>query len=170
MNWWKVCDTWTTFPTNCAHYTTPRFPAAGPDVTGFANDIPATVAWKTLPIDSSLQNSYSITASSWAGATETLTVTGLPALFSLLSGFQLSGVSTNNCFPNATPHELLMTGSTATTISYALASDPGVNACTGTMLYPDIRQFDERVYASDPGGTMGAKPPNPPTGLSATIH
>lgn len=169
LNWWKVCDTWTTFPTSCSHFTTPSFPATGPDVGGFANDIPAAVAWKKLPIDTTFQNSYTITASSWASGTETLTVSGLPALFNFLGGFQLSGVSTNNCFPSGVPAELLMTGSSTTQVMYALTSDPGANACTGTLKWPDIRQFDERVYATDPGGT-GALPPNPPTGLSATIH
>jgi hypothetical protein len=42
-----------------------------------------------------------------------------------------------------------MTGSTATTISYALAADPG-SCAGGTVKSPDIRQFDERVYLSDP--------------------
>ncbi|MGA3343786.1 MAG: chitobiase/beta-hexosaminidase C-terminal domain-containing protein [Terracidiphilus sp.] len=41
-----------------------------------------------------------------------------------------------------------MMDSSSTTVSYALASNPGVN-CTGTMLFPDIRQFDEGMYQND---------------------
>lgn len=46
--------------------------------------------------------------------------------------------------------EILMTGSSSTMVQYALASNPGVS-CAGTMKFPDVRQFDERVYASDSG-------------------
>jgi hypothetical protein len=177
LSWWKVCDTWTTFPTSCAHYTTPPFPATGPDIlasggapANYANDIPAKIAWKNLPIDTSLQTNYTITASSWSGGIETLTVSSLPVnTYNLQGPFQLTGTSTNNCYPNATPQELVMTGATSTTISYALTSNPGTNACVGTMKYPDMRQFDERVYASDPSGTTAANP-NPPSGLSATVQ
>jgi hypothetical protein len=62
--------------------------------------------------------------------------------------------------------EILMTGSSKTTISYALASNPNTS-CTGTMKWPDVRQFDESVYESDSGGS---NPPNPPTGLSAVVE
>jgi hypothetical protein len=82
-------------------------------------------------------------------------------------GFQLSGVN-SACMPSGLPpnNEILMTGSSTTTISYALTSNPGVS-CTGTLLFPDIRQFDERVYQSDSGGNL---PPTPPTALSATVQ
>jgi len=59
-----------------------------------------------------------------------------------------------------------MTGSSTTTISYALAPNPGTS-CTGTMKWPDIRQFDERVYENDPAG---AQAPQAPTGLQAVVH
>jgi hypothetical protein len=45
--------------------------------------------------------------------------------------------------------EFEMTGSTATTISYALAVNPG-SCAGGTVKFPDVRQFDERVYQADP--------------------
>lgn len=57
LSWWKVCDTWTTFPTDCAHFTTPPFPTAGPDVTGgsflsgHAYNNPAAIAWAGFPTD-----------------------------------------------------------------------------------------------------------------------
>jgi len=82
-------------------------------------DIPAAIAWKTLPIDTNYQNSYTITASSWSSGTGTLTVSRLPSSAFNLLGFQLSGVS-NNCFPNATPQELLMTSSKDVCINNAI--------------------------------------------------
>jgi hypothetical protein len=170
LSWWKVCTSWTTFPTACATYTTEPFPAAGPDVTGgnyisgHAYDNPAHLAWRMLPIDTTQQNSYTITGSSWASGTETLTVSGLPSGTQLMGPLQISG---GNCATSgagtATGAEVTITGSTTTTISYALAANPGT--CTGTMLWPDVRQFDERVYTNDSSGTV----PNPPTGVTGSI-
>ena len=97
---WKVCKTWTTFPTSCATTQTQPFPTFGPDVTGgtynagTGYDNPASVAIKNLPIDTTYQNSYTITASSWTSNAETLTVSGLPASAShIMGGFQLSGAT-----------------------------------------------------------------------------
>jgi hypothetical protein len=58
-----------------------------------------------------------------------------------------------------------MTYATTTAITYSLASNPG--SCTGTMLWPDVRQFDERVYEIDPSEGTG---PNPPSGLTAAVQ
>ena len=180
LSWWKVCTAWSTFPTTCATTRTPPMPPIGPDVTGgsningYAYDIPSVIAWKALPIDTSYQNSYTITGSSWSGGTETLTVSGLPSSTGhLMGGFRLSGVN-SACLPTSgvsftgrTDNEILMTGSSATTISYALAKTPGVS-CTGTLLFPDVRQFDDRVYQSDLTATGGTTV-NPPTSVSTTI-
>jgi hypothetical protein len=171
LNWWKVCSRWTTFPTSCASYQTQPFPTAGPDVSGglsaingYAYDIPAAVAWQTLPIDTAYQNSYAIQSSSWSSATETLTFNAglLPNTTHLMGGFELSGVP-SACNPSG--GELLMTDSTSTTVSYGLTANPGTS-CTGTMKFPDVRQFDERVYQNDSGGAG----PFPPTGLSAIVQ
>jgi hypothetical protein len=157
LSWWKVCTSWTTFPTACAGTTIQPFPIAGPEivsgpyVNGYAYDNPAAIAWEYLPIDTTYQNSYAITASSWAGGTETLTISSLPNTTHLMGPFQFSGVA-GGCSTGATfggNSEILMTGSSSTTVTYALASNPGSNACTGTMLFPDVRQFDERVFESD---------------------
>ncbi len=168
LSWWKVCTNWTTFPTSCSATQTQPFPVAGPDVTGgayvngTAYDVPAAVAFNNLPIDTSYQQSYSITGSSWSSGTETLTVSGLPNVAHLMGGFQVIGVSACNSGAGA---EFVMTGSTSTTVSYALASNPG-NCAGGTMKFPDVRQFDERVYQNDPGGN----PPQAPTGLTAAVQ
>jgi hypothetical protein len=133
----------------------------GPYVNGTAYNIPAAVAWQNLPVDSSYQKSYSITSSSWSGGTETLTVSGLPNTTHLMGGFQITGVAACNSPAGA---EFLMTGSTSTTIKYAVASNPG-SCAGGTFKFPDVRQFDERVYQADSGGD-----PNPPTGLSVSVQ
>lgn len=160
LSWWKVCKTWTTFPTTCATTQTQPFPIAGPDqtsgpyVNGYAYDNPAQVAWMNLPVDSTYQNSYTITGSSWSGGIETLTISGLPDPTHLLGAFQLSGVNAA-CSSGATfgnNAEILMTGSSTTTAQYAITSNPGVS-CTGTMKFPDVRQFDERVFAADTTAT-----------------
>jgi hypothetical protein len=174
LSWWNVCTKWTTFPTSCAATQAQPFPPAGPELSGGAYvnghgyDIPAAVAWLNLPIDSKYQGSYTITGSSWSGGTETLTVSGLPSgSVHLMGAFQLSGVNPA-CSTGATvgPNsEILITDSSQTTISYALPANPGV-ACTGAMLFPDIRQFDERVYLDD--SSQGASPA-PPSNLTATV-
>ena len=190
LSWWKVCTSWTTFPTACAATSTSPFPLMGPDVsggpytagTGSAYDTPAALAYKFLPIDSRYQNSYTVTGSSWSGGTLTLTVSGLPGSNNFINGgFQLSGVN-SACLPTsgvsytARPDgEILMTGSSTTTVSYALAANPGTS-CTGTMKWPDLRLFDERVYQADSSAGSGNPPPPPPTspppptGVSATIY
>lgn len=168
LSWWKVVTNWATFPTSSSATQVSPFPAQGPDVTGgpyaigtgSAYDIPAALAYKYLPIDTGTcgtvpcQQSFTITSSSWSGGTETLTVSSLPAsVHHLMGGFQLSGVNAA-CIPSginfANPYgnnEVLMTSSSATTVSYALPN-PGLS-CTGTMLWPDVRQFDERVFQTD---------------------
>lgn len=182
LSWWKVCTSWTTFPTTCASSTTPPFPANGPDVlaasgapNNYANDIPAAVAWKNLPTDTTLQNSYVVSGSSWATnsagvGTETLTVATMPVTYPE-GGFQLVGANPA-CYPSSgfsytgrSDGEIIITSSSATSISYALATNPGTS-CTGTLKWPDVRQFDERVYGLDSGGAA----PNPPTNLTATAQ
>lgn len=188
ISWWKVCTAWTTFPTNCSTSQAQPFPMAGPDVGGgpyvggHAYDVPASIAWQSLPIDTTYQNSYTITASNWSGGIETLTVSSLSGLGTcgsstipchLMGPFQFSGVS-STCIPttfaslSTNPNsEALITGSSTTMVQYALASNPGANACKGTMKFPDVRQFDERVYQADSGSGVSGSTVNAPTGLSA---
>ena len=122
-------------------------------MNGYAYDTPAAVAWEYLPIDTTYQNSYTITASSWSSGTETLTFASgsFPSgSVHIMGAFQLSGVNAA-CSTGATfggNSEILMTGSSTTQITYALPSNPSLS-CTGTMKFPDVRQFDERVYESD---------------------
>ena len=179
LSWYKVCKTWSAFPTSCSATQTQPFPIAGPDMTsgnyvnGYAYDNPASTAWKNLPIDNTRQNPYSITGSNWSNGTETLTVSGLPSgSVHIMGPMQISG---GNCATSgagtSTGAEVLITGSsvsTSSTVSYALASNPGT--CTGTMLFPDIRQFDERVYEADSGqGSSSGTQPAAPGGLTGNV-
>jgi hypothetical protein len=93
----------------------------------------------------------------------------------IMGGFQLPGVNPA-CFPSGLPanDEILMTGSSyvnASTIKvvYSLASNPGVS-CTGTMKFPNIRQFDQRVYQNDPSGSPSSGSPSAPTNLTTTVR
>jgi hypothetical protein len=179
LSWWQVCTAWTTFPASCSATQVEPFPLVGPDVSGgpyvngTAYDIPAALASNNLPTDPTYQGSYNITGSTWSGGTETLSVSGLPSgSMHIMGGFQLSGAPAA-CSPTSgvsytgrPDGEVLMTGSSTTTISYALAPNPGTS-CTGTMKWPDIRQFDERVYQNDPSG---AQAPQAPSGLQAVVH
>ena len=172
LSFWKVCKSWTTFPTSCATTQLQPFPPAGPEdtsgpyVNGHGYDNPAGTAWYNLPIDTTLQNTYAISSSAWSstcssgnGGTyncETLTFSGgvLPNTEHLQGAFQLPTANAA-CLTGATINaasELLMTNSSSTTISYALTSNPGVS-CTGNMAFPDVRQFDERVYQADSSST-----------------
>jgi hypothetical protein len=129
-------------------------------VNGHSYDVPAAIAFKNLPIDTSYQNSYTITASVWVAGVETLTVSGLPNPLHLMGPFQILG---GNCGTGT--GEAYITGSTSLTISYAAASNPG-NCAGGTFKFPDVRQFDERVYQNDGSGDP---PPEAPTGLQAAV-
>jgi hypothetical protein len=168
LNWWKVCKSWISFPSTCAAYTTQPFPAVGPDVTGgpyvngTAYDVPAAIAWKSLPIDPTYQNSYTIASSSWSGGTETLTFAGgvLPNTTHLMGGFMVSG---SPCAGG----EFLITGSTSTTVSYALGANPG-SCAGGIMKFPDVRQFDEAVYQLDSASSSTVQPA-PPIVVSGTV-
>jgi hypothetical protein len=178
LSWWKVCKSWASFPTSCATSQIQPFPPVGPDqtggpyVNGHAYDVPAAIAYAYLPIDSMLQNSLTITASSWSNGTEKLTVSfsGIDngSANHIMGGFQLSGVN-SACTPSGIDfsnlygnNEILMTESSTTSVQYALTSNPGVS-CTGTLLWPDVRQFDESVYQYDSSV-------NAPTGLTAVVQ
>jgi hypothetical protein len=171
LSFWKVCTSWASFPSSCAGTRSQPFPANGPDVTagsylsGHASDLPAAVAFATLPTDSSYSNSYSITGSNWANGTMTLTVSGLPSGSAHIMGpFQISGG------PCATGSgEAYMTTSSSTSVSYALASNPG--ACAGgTVKFPIVRQFDERVYQADSTQQQQTSQVDPPPAVTAIVN
>jgi len=178
-SWWKVCTNWSSFPTSCATSQTQPFPPIGPDVSAspvntflvpnaasHATEIPAVLAWETLPIDTAYQVPFSVTLSQWSGGIETLSGISFSAADHLMGGFTFTS-SNSACFPAgmASGGELLMTSSSSTSVSYALATNPG--SCTGTVKWPDVRQFDERVYGS---ASVVSGSVSPPTGLTALVE
>lgn len=192
LSWWSVCSNWSSFPTTCSSTTTSPFPAFGPEVTGgpYVNghgyNNAAALAFFFLPIDASLQNSLTIAgqadcsgtgfaASSWSAGIETLCVDMSSidnnSVEHTQMGFQLSGVNPA-CTPSginfANPYgnnEVNIVGSTRratrTEIQYVLTVNPGV-LCGGTFKWPDVRQYDPRVFQTDTGGAGGT--PGVPTG------
>jgi hypothetical protein len=162
--WWTVCSNWGGgFPTSCSATQTQPYPFAGPDVSSgpyvntHANDIPAAIAFVNLPIDAARQISYSITSSSWSSGTETLNVTGLPGNEHVMGGFQISGAGACN---SPTGGEFLILSSSSTQITYSLASNPG-SCAGGSFKWPDMRQFDQRVYGASVIGGSPAVTLNP---------
>jgi hypothetical protein len=130
----------------------------GQYLNGRAYNIPSAVAFYSLPIDTSYQQSFSITGSSWSNGVMTLTVSGLPSGSAHIMGpFQISGgaCSTGN-------GEAYITNSNASagTVQYALVSNPG-SCAGGSFKFPIIRQFDERVYQTDSGGVSPSPTPSP---------
>jgi hypothetical protein len=198
LSFWKVCKTWTTFPTACATTQTPPFPPIGPDVTGgtttaanfgstpgvggHANDIPASLAYLYLPIDTTYQSTYCIASSSWTGGTETLNLgtnggcaggalTAFGDVTHVMGGLQISGSAcATSGAGTSTGSEVFitLTGST-TQIQYALASNPG-SCAGGNILFPDVRQFDERVYETDnSSASFSCSPATVPANHSGNI-
>ncbi len=172
LSWWKVCTQWTTFPTVCAATRVSAFPAVGPDVTGSSApfegastsghvyDIPAVIAFANLPVDTTYQQTFCISSSSWSSGVETLTLgsnggcpggalTSFPNITHVLGPFGVTGACSSASAPNG---EFYMTDSTTTTVKYVAVSDPG-SCAGGTVKFPNVRQFDGRVYQADSGGT-----------------
>jgi len=80
-------------------------------------------------VDPSYQVPYTVTGATWSNGIATLTVAGLP--ITPKENLPISGVT-----PSGYNGTFMMTNSTATTISYALASNPGTYASSGRVLYP----------------------------------
>jgi len=148
LSWWKVC---TNYPT-CSTTSIPPFPPNGPDVTGgnipgvggHANSIPAKLAYNTLPVDTSYQGRYTISAASCSVNTVTLTVATLPEIPQ--GEFTVSGVN-----PAGYNGTFQVTGTSSTTsVSYPVTSCPGSYISGGNVLYPNVRSFNSHVYMNDP--------------------
>lgn len=139
--------------------------------SGHAYDIPAALAWKYLPIDTTYQESCPITSESWSSGTETINFSSSCASTNGKTPkgpFQVSGANFT-CPTLGQAQECQMTGSTSTSVSFALASNPGsCSGSCGNFLYPDVRTFNENVYSTDSGGTKGATLA-PPTNVSGQV-
>lgn len=144
------------------------FPPVGPDVTngnlpnvgGYANGIPAYQAFMAGSDDSTYTTPYSGVTATWSGGTATVTIGSAAANMWIsgtitISGMTPVGYNCNHC---------VLTATTGTTVSYAVATNPGGNGSGGTAYWPDVISFNENVYYGGGGG------PNPPTGLNAVVQ
>jgi hypothetical protein len=154
---------------------TPPWPAIGPDVTsgklhdsaGYANMNPAGLVWTNSPVDTSYQQTYTVTGATCSSGTATVTISGT---FNEVDGgtilppegeFTVSGIT-----PSGHNGTYLMSNSTTSTVSYAVSSCPSTYSTGGTVKYPNIRLFNEANYSSQTS-TSG---PAPPTGLFAIVQ
>jgi hypothetical protein len=140
-------------------------------VNGHAYDVPAAIADINLPVDTSLQNSFTITSSSWSSSTTTCSLNGAPTTLATapceiltVSMATINNGSAGHIMGRFTPPawnaactpaglvngEIYIVNSTTTQIAYALSSNP-LTTCTGVMKFPNIRQFDENIYQADSG-------------------
>jgi hypothetical protein len=147
-------------------YGTPPWPAMGPDVTGgnvpgvggHANNIPAELCYANTPVDASYQHSYGVGAAAWSSGTVTVSA----GVGSIAQGeITVSGIS-----PSGYNGAFQITGSTPTSVSYALASNPGTYASGGSVLYPNVRLFN----GCSSGTSAPPTTPQPPTGLGANVN
>jgi len=137
-------------------------PLAGPDISGgnvpnvggFANNIPAEIAYANLPVDASYGTGYTITNATWSTGTATLTVSSLPAgCTNANNGTCVEGeIRVTGMTPSGYNGTYQITASTSTTVKYAVTSNPGSFSSGGTMTWPNVRTFNASVYANDPVG------------------
>jgi hypothetical protein len=146
-------------------YGTPPWPAIGPDVTdgnvsgvgGHANNIPAELCYANTPADPAYQKAYPVVTANWSSGTVTLTA----AMGTITQGeIRVSGIS-----PSGFNGTFQITASTAASVSYAVASNPGTYASGGSVLYPNVRLFN----GCSSGSSSSGPPPPAPTDLIATV-
>jgi hypothetical protein len=130
----------------------PPWPAIGPDVTcqsapgqncqtpsdgiqGYSYYIPAQLCALNTPFDPAYQHSFAINGASWSGGTVTLTTaTNTLQKFDTVT---ISGVS-----PAAYDGVYELTSATATSVSFALPTNPGKYASGGTVQYPNVLLYN----------------------------
>jgi hypothetical protein len=147
---------------------TPAWPPIGPDVTGgnitgtggHANNIPAELCYANTPADTAFQQTYPVTAAKWSSGTATLAV----ATDSITQG----EITVSSVTPAAYNGTYQITASTSSSVSYALASNPGTFTSGGSVLYPNIRLFNASKCYGQSTGTPATQP-QPPTALNGTV-
>lgn len=165
---------------------TPPWPAIGPDVTNgnapdgndpgrpdnHSNAIPAQLCYENTGVDPAYQQSYSVTGATWSpssgGGTATVSFNNGGA-HALLAGdtITVSGISSSGASSNFNGIFAVVSASSSS-ITYALANNPGTYASGGTVSYPNILLFNAaNCY---PAAYGSGNQPMPPTGLSATVH
>lgn len=149
-----------------AFFGSAPFPNNGPDVTGgdlpnvggFANNLPAVTCLKNTPVDTAYATGSNVSNATWSGGTATITMGSAaakvnPAMSITVTGMSPAGFNCQHC---------IVTSSTGTTVSYAVAGNPGSFSSGGTAYWPDVAAFNaDACYA--------ASQIDPPTNLGATV-
>lgn len=141
------------------------FPPIGPDVTGgdipnvggFAYNIPAAQCFGSTPVDPSYATASNGVTATWSNGIATATLGANAAEINPASTITITGMTPSgyNC------QHCVVTASTSTTVSYAVASNPGAGS-GGTAYWPDLLAFGaDKCYS---GG------PDAPTNLTGTAH
>ena len=148
-------------------YGTPPWPAIGPDVSGgngpggHSYSIPAAVCFANTPVDSSYQQSYTVTGASYSSGVVTLTIGS-----NSLSG--ASEVTVTGMNPSTYNGTYSIQSSDSTTVSFQTRTDPGAFVSGGTATYPNIRSFESQTCYPN-SSTSSGTPPAPPTNLVASV-
>jgi hypothetical protein len=154
---------------------TPVFPPIGPDVSGgnipnvggFANAIPAQLAFQNLPIDSAYSVSSKVTAASCSNNTATVTIGSQAANVDAGTVIVVTGVSPAgyNCTDRTACQ---VSSTTSSTVSYPVASCPGGFVSGGQATAPSVLAFN--AASSYSGGGSTQNPPPPPENLSVIVQ
>jgi hypothetical protein len=151
------------------------FPAVGPDVTGgdipsvggFAYNIPAERCFKTSAVDPSHATTSTGVTATWSGGTATANIGSNagninPASTITITGMTPAGFNCQHC---------VVTAQTSSSVSYALASNPGASGSGGTAYWPDLLAFNsDSCYGTGSGQPPPGPPPQPPTGLQVIVN
>ena len=165
------------------------FPPTGPDVSGgdvlnvggHAYHIPAETCWKTTTFDPAYVSATPGATASWSSGVATVNVGTipadlLPAAAFTVTGMNPAGYNCNNC---------IILSNTATTLSYAVATDPGGNGSGGTVYMandpigsgsPALNFNADTCYGSTASAplpptvvTPASAAPNPVTGTTTNL-
>lgn len=152
-------------------WSTSPWPAIGPDVTGgnapdgaggHAYAIPAQLCYENTPVDTSYQQTFTVTGATWSSSgngSATLTVSNSLAGNDTVTVSGISPAGYNGVYA--------ITAATPTTITFDLASNPGTYSSGGSVTYPNILRFNAaNCYTAEYSTTTV----QPPTGLAATPH
>jgi chitodextrinase len=145
--------------------STPPWPALGPDVTtgtaldtagGHSYAIPAQLCYENTGFDPAYQTTLSVTGASWSSGSVTLTTKA--NTLSQYDTIVVSGIT-----PSAYNGTFQVTQVTATSVKYALPSNPGTYVSEGQIGWPNILLFNAaNCYY---GSSADTTPPSAPTGV-----
>lgn len=150
ISYWKVCTSFSTFPT-CTGSTIPPFPIAGPElsggpyVNGHAYDNPAGIAYNTLPLDTARQNVIPVTGSVFSTNQTTCGITSGGGTNSNVSHCEILTFTTPAFFNSSAEH--LMGGfRLCTTVVGNTCTVPAPSACLPTSGQSFTSRADGEIW------------------------